>query len=344
MQDLFHLVLDLLFVSRYYPTFITVTQWFISKKERWSDLFSARLAPLVCHLNCLDGKKEGMFSALGICGISHVPFFWKAPQGLVVFPWIQKIIASQAGCCTPQADWSQSCQRHHSHHSPAFLDPRPLIPSIPAEWKTARVCPDGKYRIFGWSEGYWHGTAVSSRCVKAPIHRPFSSKVVTSALPLKEEGREGGREGECVYGVNSFKTLESLTNSREPSEKDWARAEPRLGWLLLRALRDRDFFFFFIHFCLNEVSDPPPRKWHIYHPGDLCTPRLWGSSSIWRGQIWLQIYPCNLSPALHLQTVFSIKVDAVLLNLWRHRNGRKWQHQAPRKHLDSFGVEITRTK
>lgn len=191
-----------------------------------------------------------MFSALGICGISHVPFFWKPPQGLVVFPWIQKIMASQAGCCTPQADWSQSCQRHHSHHSPAFLDPLPLIPSIPAEWKTARVCPNGKYRIFGWSDGYWHGTAVSSRCVKAPIHRPFSSKVVTSALPLKGKWRQG----ECVYGVNSFKTPESLTNSRKPSEKDWARAEPRLGCLLLGALKDRESH---IHFCLNEVSDPP---------------------------------------------------------------------------------------
>lgn len=172
----------------YYPTLITVTQWFISKKKRWSDLFSTRLAPPVCRLNFLDGKKEGMFLALGICGINHVPFFWKPPQGLVVFPWIQKIMASQAGCCTPQADWSQSCQRHHSHHSPAFLDPLPLIPSIPAEWKTARVCPNGKYRIFGWSDGYWHGTAVSSRCAKALIHRPFSSEVVTSALPLKEKG------------------------------------------------------------------------------------------------------------------------------------------------------------
>lgn len=69
-------------------------------------------------------------------------------------------------------------------------------------------------------------------------------------------------------------------------------------------------------------------KWHIYHPGDLNTPGLQGSSSIWKGQIWLQIYPCNLSTALHLLAVFSIKVDAVLLNLWWHRNVRR--HRAAR--------------
>lgn len=208
--------------------------------------------------------------------------------------------------------------------SPTFPDPPPLIPTIPAEWKATQTSLDGKCRVFGWSDGYWHGTAASSHCVKAPIHRPFSSKGVTSALRLKEEGKGGGGEGAHVYGLNSFKTPESLTNSRKPLEKDWARAEPRLGWLLLCELRDRESR---IHFCLNEVSDPP-WKWHIYHPGDLCTPRLRGASSIWRGQIWLQIYPRNLSPALHLQTVVSIKVDAVLLNLWRHRNARTRQNRA----------------
>ena len=77
------------------------------------------------------------------------------------------------------------------------------------------------------------------------------------------------------------------------------------------------------HTHTHTDTPPTPQKWHIYHPGDLCTPRLQGSSSIWRGQICLQIYPPNLSPALHLLTVFSIKVDAVLLNLRWHRNVRK---------------------
>lgn len=106
--------------------------------------------------------------------------------------------------------------------------------------------------------------------MKALIHRPFSSKGVTSALRLKERGGglgEGrGGEGAHVYGLNSFKTPESLTNSGKPLEKDRARAEPRLGWLLLCELRDRESH---IHFCLNEVSDPPPESdtfttWGIY--------------------------------------------------------------------------------
>lgn len=81
-------------------------------------------------------------------------------------------------------------------------------------------------------------------------------------------------------------------------------------------------------FALMKSMTSSPWKWHIYHPGDLCTPRLQGSSSIWRGQIWLQIYPCNLSTALNLLTVFSIKVDAVLLNMWWHRNVRQGRRAA----------------
>lgn len=70
-----------------------------------------------------------------------------------------------------------------------------------------------------------------------------------------------------------------------------------------------------IHFCLNEVSDP--LKGDTFTTQGIYTLLLQGSSSIWRGQIWLHVGTPNISSQFIPGDSFSdsalvIKLDAVL--------------------------------
>lgn len=107
-----------------------------------------------------------------------------------------------------------------------------------------------------------------------------------------------------------------ITSSRKHSEIDWVRARPRLGSALLCKLREWESS---IHFCLNEVSDP--LKGDTFTTQGIYTLLLQGSSSIWRGQIWLHVGTPNISLQFipgdsFSDTALIIKVDAVLFNLW----------------------------